>query len=207
MIILTLFIVMLKFNKDKSIVLPKGFTTEKHIKRSKRIEWEHIVPAENFGRSFIEWCEGHSDCVDRKGKNFKGRNCAEKTNIQYRLMQADMYNLVPVIGSVNAMRSNYNFTELPNNIKSSFGSCNMKIYNRKTEPTNYTKGFIARTYFYMENSYENFKISKNMRKLFEVWDNLYPVTKWECIRAERIEKLQKNPNYIVKNKCINIREY
>lgn len=39
-----------EFNSDKSVVIPQGFTTSKHVKRSKRIEWEHVVPAENFGR-------------------------------------------------------------------------------------------------------------------------------------------------------------
>lgn len=195
-----------KFNYDKSVILPKGFKTEKHIKRSKRIEWEHIVPAENFGKTFIEWREGHKDCIDNKGKAFKGRKCAEKTNIQYRLMQADMYNLVAVIGSVNASRLNYNFTELPNNIENTFGSCEMKIHNRKVEPPNHTKGFIARTYFYMENAYKNYKISNSMRKTLEVWDKKYPVTKWECIRANRIEKLQGNTNYILKYRCENIKK-
>ena len=65
-----------KFNADSSVMLPVGFETPKHKKRSQRIEWEHVVPAENFGRTFSEWREGHPNCVDSKGKSFKGRNCA-----------------------------------------------------------------------------------------------------------------------------------
>jgi deoxyribonuclease-1 len=39
-----------KFDSKKNVIIPVGFTTNKHKKRAKRIEWEHIVPAENFGR-------------------------------------------------------------------------------------------------------------------------------------------------------------
>jgi deoxyribonuclease-1 len=100
-------------DEDKNIKLPIGFTTDKYLKRSKKVEWEHVVPAENFGRTFSEWREGHPDCIDSKGKAFKGRNCASKVNSEYRYMQSDLYNLYSAIGSVNAMRSNFNFTLLP----------------------------------------------------------------------------------------------
>lgn len=105
-----------------SLPPPLGFTTTKHIKRSEKVEWEHVVPAENFGRTFVEWIKGSKVCVNSKGKSFKGRRCAEKINNEYRYMQADMHNLFPAISAVNAMRSNYNFTILPN-INSKFGSC------------------------------------------------------------------------------------
>ena len=65
-----------KFDAKKNIQAPVGFVTNKQVKRAKRVEWEHVVPAENFGRSFSEWREGHPSCVDSKGKSFKGRECA-----------------------------------------------------------------------------------------------------------------------------------
>ena len=40
------------FDSKKNVAVPTGFKTEKHKKRAKRIEWEHMVPAENFGRTF-----------------------------------------------------------------------------------------------------------------------------------------------------------
>ena len=45
-----------------------GSEPKKDPDRAKRIEWEHIVPAEAFGQSFPEWREGHPSRVDRKGK-------------------------------------------------------------------------------------------------------------------------------------------
>jgi deoxyribonuclease-1 len=74
-------------------------------------------------------------------------------------MQADMFNLYPAIGAINALRSNYNFTMLPS-AKSSFGSCQMKIENRKAEPPEDSRGRIARTYIYMEQTYKRYSMNK-----------------------------------------------
>jgi deoxyribonuclease-1 len=152
------------FDEKKIITTPEDFSADKHVKRSRRIEWEHVVPAENFGRTFSEWRNGHHECIDNKGKSFKGRKCAEKINTEYRYMQSDMFNLYPAIGSVNAMRSNYNFVMLPDG-KSSFGSCDMQIKENKAQPPEKARGTIARSYLYMELSYKRFKMSKSQRQL------------------------------------------
>ena len=188
------------FDAKKKVTPPKGFTTTKYVKRSKKIEWEHVVPAENFGRTFSEWREGHKQCINSKGKSFKGRKCAEKVNIEYRYMQADMFNLYPAIGAVNALRSNYNFTMLPD-VKSDFGSCAMKIDNRKAEPPEAARGRISRTYLYMEGAYKRYKISKSQRQLMTAWDKMYPVNAWECARAKKITSLQNSDNDVVKSRC------
>jgi deoxyribonuclease-1 len=189
-----------KFDSKKNVIPPKGFFTKKHKKRAKRIEWEHVVPAENFGRSFSEWREGHPKCVNSKGKNFKGRNCANKVNKEYRLMQSDMYNLFPAIGAVNAMRSNYNFVAQIDK-RSDFGSCDMKINDRKTEPPKESRGQIARTYLYMDATYKRYNMSKSQNNLMKAWDKLYPVSDWECKRAKRIELVQGNINNTIVNRC------
>jgi len=167
------------FTSTKAVIAPEGFTLSKYVKRSKRIEWEHVVPAENLGRAFSEWREGHPECVSSKGKAFKGRKCAEKLVNEYRYMQADMHNLFPAIGSVNALRSNYSFTMLPEE-KSDFGSCAMKIYSKKAEPpVGGGRGRIARTYLYMNSTYRAFNMSRKTRQLMDAWDRQYPVSEWE----------------------------
>ena len=188
------------FDDKKYVIPPKGFETTKYLKRSKKIEWEHVVPAENFGRTFTEWRDGDQACVDNKGKAFKGRKCAEKINKEYRYMQADMYNLYPAIGAVNALRSNYNFTMLPSE-KSDFGSCSMKIENKKAEPPESARGRIARTYLYMEDTYSRYKMSSQQKQLMNAWDKMYPVSEWECKRADRISILQSNKNEIIRSRC------
>ena len=61
------------FDEKKNVTLPEGFTAAKHGKRA-----------------FAEWREGDAQCVDNRGKAFKGRKCAEKASREYRLMQADL---------------------------------------------------------------------------------------------------------------------
>ena len=190
-----------EFNAEKRVKLPEGFTTEKYQSRADRVEWEHIVPAENFGRTFPEWRDGDPACVDVKGKPFKGRKCAEMANKDYRLMQADMYNLYPAIGAVNALRQNYNFTQFQSDTPSSFGSCLMKIQDRKAEPPAAARGVIARTYLYFEGAYRRYRMSDAQRKLMNAWDKTYPLEDWECERACRIQQIQKNTNKVLKTKC------
>lgn len=190
-----------EFNADKLINLPDGFKTDKYMNRANRVEWEHIVPAENFGRTFPEWRDGHPKCTNLKGETYKGRKCAEQVNQTYRFMQADMYNLYPAIGAVNALRQNYNFTQFQNDITSSFGSCLMKIQDKKAEPPKQARGVIGRTYLYFENVYHRYKMSDSQRKLMQAWDNQYPVDEWECERACRIFHIQKNDNKIVRERC------
>ena len=194
------FYCLAEFDSKKNVTLPEGFTTQKHQKRAARVEWEHVVPAENFGRAFVEWREGDPRCVRRSGKSFKGRACAEKVNREFRLMQADLYNLYPAIGAVNAARSNYRYTMLPE-AASSFGSCPMKISGRAVEPPEYTRGATARTMLYMQDAYPLYKMSSAQQKLMTAWNTMYPVDRWECLRAERIEKIQGNENPFVKEAC------
>ena len=159
------------------------------------------MAAENFGRAFKEWREGDPVCVNNKGKAYKGRRCAERANQEYRFMQADMYNLYPAIGAVNAARQNYNFQMLPH-AKSDFGTCEMKIDGRRAEPPERARGQIARTHLYMAASYPRFRLSNQQRQLMSAWNKMYPVDAWECKRAQRIEKIQKNTNEFVKQPCI-----
>ena len=101
-----------KFDAHRRIKLPDGFVIAAYPDRANRAETEHVVPCENFGRAFPEWREGSPLCVDTCGNPFKGRKCAELANEEFRQMEADLHNLYPSVGSVNAARKNYNFEEL-----------------------------------------------------------------------------------------------
>ena len=116
-----------------------GYIPKKNKKRANRIEWEHVVPAHAFGKSFSEWRDGHHKCVKKNGKKFKGRKCAEKVNKEYRRMQADMFNLYPAIGEVNGRRSNYSMAIIEGE-KREFGKCDVEIKNKKVEPKESIRG-------------------------------------------------------------------
>ncbi len=186
------------------VTLPAGFITLSHQKRAEKIEWEHIVPAENFGRAFSEWRDGDPLCVDNRGNAFRGRKCAEKVNMEYRHMQADMHNLAPAIGAVNAVRQNYNFTMLPG-VANTFGTCAMKIEGNKVEPPEAARGMIARTYKYMADAYPRYNMGRPTEKLMDAWDKMYPPGAWECTRAKRIEAIQGNENHVTKARCLKLR--
>lgn len=207
------------FDKHKNVTKPKGFTlpdlhgvdfyvydisAEELQRKATRMEWEHIVPAQNFGKTFKEWTDGHQNCVYTKGKRFKGRKCAEQESEDFRYMYTDMYNLYPAIGAVNYLRANFNFAQfgVKDKAKDLFGGCTFKIVHNKVEPRDDIKGLIARTYFYMQDTYSRYKIGEPMAAVLRAWDKQYPVTPWECSRAFRIEKVQGNANNIVKPECL-----
>lgn len=190
------------FDAKGNITDLNGYQALQYANRIARIEWEHIVPAENFGRHFIEWREGHPACVDKNNKAFKGRNCASKVNSAFRYMYADMYNLYPSIGSVNALRSNYNFAQI--NIASlALKGCEMQIdkQQRRAEPVDAAKGVVARVYLYFAASYPAFQLSRQQGQLFNAWDRLYPVSEQECLRARLIEAKQGNVNTVLAERC------
>jgi deoxyribonuclease-1 len=178
-----------------------GYIAKKDKKRANRIEWEHVVPAHAFGKSFSEWRDGHPKCVKKNGTKFKGRKCAEKVNEEYRRMQADMFNLYPAIGEVNGRRSNYSMAMIKGELRE-FGKCDVEINNKKIEPRESIRGEIARTYMYMDSVYPGRGIvSKKNRELFDAWEKSDPVDEWECERAKRIEKIQGNRNNVVIRNC------
>ncbi len=86
-----------------------GYRPRNDNARAHRIEWEHIVPASTFGRTFAAWTEGHERCVDSRGRPYKGRRCAQKVEPLYRRMELDHRNLVPTIGELNGRRSNLDY--------------------------------------------------------------------------------------------------
>ncbi len=182
---------------------PEKYTPKNpNNKRSKRIEWEHIVPASLFGQKFKEWPEGHPDCVKSNGKAYKGRKCAEKTSSAYKYMQADMYNLVPAIGEINGLRSSYPYRMIAGEDRE-FGTCDMEIENKTAEPPPVKQGNIARTYFYIDYVYPGYGIiNDENRALSQQWASDDPVDHWECERVKRVEAIQGNENPFVKYRSI-----
>jgi deoxyribonuclease-1 len=179
-----------------------GYRPHKNAKRAGRLEWEHVVPAENFGRSFSEWRNPPEHCVK---KHKKSRKCAE-TNPEFAHMEADLYNLWPEIGELNGLRNNYSMEALGgaerNPPSKSFGGCRAVVSGKKFEPMDQAKGIVARVYLYMDLSYPGRGVISNKnRKLFEAWDKQFPVTPWECRRAEKIRRVQGNENPVLAARC------
>jgi len=166
-----------------------GFSPRKNAKRAKRVEAEHIVPASLFGRTFKSWTDGDPKCVTKKGKRYKGRRCSKKVSREFRLMEADLFNLYPAIGEVNGDRSNYEFAEIPGE-KRVYGKCDVEIEGKKIEPREGIRGDIARTYFYMMKAYpERVRVSGEKMEMFREWDKLDPESAGEKLRRKTIRKV------------------
>jgi deoxyribonuclease-1 len=164
-----------------------GYKVRKNENRASRIEWEHVVPAWQFGHQRQCWQDG--------GR----KNCAKDP--VYRKMESDMHNLQPAVGEVNGDRANFIYSQW-NGGEGQYGQCDMKVdfKEKVAEPPARARGAIARTYFYMRDQYD-LTLSRQQTQLFNVWNKQYPVTDWECERDERIAKVQGNHNPYVQHAC------
>lgn len=165
-----------------------GYQVRKQLKRASRIEWEHVVPAWQFGHQLQCWQDG--------GR----KNCGKDP--RFRTMEADLHNLTPTIGEVNGDRSNYNFRPWNGDKGAYYGQCEMKVdfKSRRADPPPAARGAIARIYLYMSDEYP-FRLSRQQRQLMEAWDRQYPVNQWECERDRRIADIQDNHNPYVLRAC------
>ena len=152
--------------------------------RAERIEWEHIVPASNFGRARLCWQNG-------------GRSNCKQTDPIFNIMEADLHNLTPAVGELNSDRQNFNFGVLPATPRQ-HGACDFKVdfKIRIVEPRDEIKGMLARVYFYMHDRYD-LNMSKQQQRLLMSWNKAYPVSEWDLMRDFRISKLMGHSNPFV----------
>ncbi|WP_292255409.1 endonuclease [Marinospirillum sp.] len=161
-----------------------GYQIRSQPTRANRTEWEHIVPASSFGQLRQCWQQG-------------GRSNCGETDPVFRAMEADMHNLTPAVGEVNADRSNYQFGVLPGTQKQ-HGACDFKVdfSARTAEPRDAVKGQIARIYFYIHDRYD-VPMSRQQQQLMLAWHRQHPVSDWERERDRRIAARMGHSNPFV----------
>ncbi|WP_017842828.1 endonuclease [Methylotuvimicrobium buryatense] len=161
-----------------------GYQIRSQANRAIRTEWEHVVPASNFDRARLCWQNG-------------GRKNCNSVDPVFNAMEADLHNLTPSVGEINANRSNYNFGMLPSTPKQ-HGACDFKVdfKGRTAEPRDEVKGQIARIYFYMHDRY-NMRMSQQQQQLLLAWDKQFPVSEWERDRDRRIAARMGHSNPFV----------
>ena len=178
-----------------------GYIPSSNNERAKRTEVEHMVPASAFGRSFAEWQnpQRFPKCRRSNGKRKSGRDCA-RTNLEFRRMEADMYNLWLSIGELNAHRANFKIGIIPGEPRN-YGSCDFEVANQQVEPRPEVRGIMARAYLYMDTTYPNRGVIANesLRSLLKQWDLQHPITKAEHKWASEIQRIQGNCNPFVLN--------
>ena len=161
-----------------------GYETRKQQTRAERAEWEHIVPAWQFGHQRQCWQNG-------------GRKNCVATDPVFRAMEADLYNLYPSVGEVNGDRANFNYG-MVSGVSSQYGQCTTRVdfAARTAEPRDEVKGLVARTTFYMFDRY-GLNMSRQQQQLLGAWSRQYPPTEWEIERSARIAKIVGYPNKFV----------
>lgn len=160
--------------------------------RLSRIEWEHVVPAADFGRQLACWRSAP--------QGTSGREHCRVTDDRFRAMEADPHNLMPAIGALNAVRSAYRYGEVPGE-RRAFGACDFEISadgeGRFVEPPQWIKGDVARTYYYFEAVWGH-RIGGSQRRLLDSWAAADPPDAWEFERALRIERATGLANPILR---------
>lgn len=154
----------------------KKTKTGKPNGRAERVEWEHIVPASLFGKTLKCWAKG-------------GRKACRK-DPSFKVMEADLHNLVPAIGEINGDRSNFIFSEIIGEERV-YGNCDFEINfsKRLVEPRPGVRGDIARAYFYMSEQY-GLDFTSEQFELFETWAEQDPPDKFEKAKNLEIKKIQ-----------------
>jgi deoxyribonuclease I len=181
-----------EYSAEKRVLAARcGYSPRNHGARSTRVEWEHIVPAFAFGAHRQCWTE--KLCRDSKGKQFKGRSCCRRSDPEFRRMEADLQNLAPEIGELNADRSHFAFGEVEGEPRA-YGRCDFEVDRqaKTVEPATALRGDIARAYLYMHRAYgpDAFPLSAFDIARFERWHRADPATGWERIRDARIAQIQ-----------------
>jgi deoxyribonuclease I len=174
-----------------------GYVTRGNPERAGRIEAEHVVPASWIGQTRQCWRE--PICQGRKGRRFKGRDCCERIDPEYRRAYNDLHNLWPTVGEVNEQRGNYRFGLVPGEPRE-FGRCDFEVDHagRRVEPRPEVRGDVARISRYMERTH-GVRLSDAHRRLFSIWDRDDPPNDFERERNARIRALQGNGNPFVED--------
>jgi deoxyribonuclease I len=186
--------------KSGGIIDPEGcgYTPRKNKVRGKKLEWEHVMPAYYFGSNRTCWKKGNAKCVNSKGIPFKGRRCCEQVDKTFQKIEADLHNLTPAVGELNADRSNLKYGIVAGEPRK-YGKCNFEIGGtpKVVEPRNEIRGDAARIWFYMSDTY-GIPLSDAQRTMFEEWSRGDPPDQWERLRDLRIEAAQGNRNQYVR---------
>lgn len=161
-----------------------GYQVRKNGPRAQRVEWEHVVPAQQFGAHRACWKNG-------------GREHCGDSDKKFRQMEADLFNLRPALGEVNGDRAHFRFAELPD-VAAQHGACPIRIdFNKRlAQPRPQVRGDIARIYFYMADRYQ-LTLSEAEQQLFLRWHTEDPVDSREQALMQRTAQHMGHQNDFV----------
>jgi deoxyribonuclease-1 len=187
-----------QYDADRQVALDTcGLQDLAGNKRAARIEAEHVFPAAQFGNFRTCWREPASfpQC-NKDGKTLSGRECCLRVDPLFVAAHNDLQNLYPEDGYLNGQRSDYNWGMVSGG--TTYGTCDMRFDGsiRRVQPPVAIRGEIARTMFYMRDTY-GFRLSRQDQQLYGAWNNQNPPGEWEIERNRRIKEIQGVGNVYV----------
>ncbi|MFV3073148.1 endonuclease [Niveispirillum fermenti] len=158
-----------------------------------RLDWEHVVPAWFFGNKRSCWAK-----VGCK-PGVEGRECCERTDPEFKQVEADLHNLVPSVALLNVVRSNHAYGMVEGDPRK-YGRCEFEIGGnpKRVEPPQSVRGDLARVWLYMIDTY-GVEVTEADLAVLKLWSLADPVDEWERLRDRRIEAAQGNFNPYVRN--------
>ena len=183
-----------RYNKHHRIDLSScNMESARPITRANRVEWEHMMPAENFGKQFKCWQK--KLCV-KKGKHYKGRRCCSKIDPLFKKEEAELYNLWPAEGLINQARSNLPYAK--NKKSMSYYGCHFNIDKKlhQVEPDDKVKGIVARANLFMADKY-NIELSPAQHQLLLAWNKQFSPGAWEKHWASEVADIEGYKNHYI----------
>jgi len=160
------------------------------------IKWIQVVPDTFFGRNMA--CMNDAVCTNVFSKEkFGSPLCCRRVNAKYKMMEADLFNLIPVISEVAKKRDARLFSDVE---KPDFIIGTLKFGDTVMEPIDSRKGDVARVYLYMDARY-NLNLTMQQKETFLRWHTIDEVDAHECAVAKIILKVQGGTNTLVEKGC------
>jgi len=158
--------------------------------------WIQVVPDSFYGRN--KECMNEAVCVSKyTGKSYQGKRCCRQSDAEYRKMEADLFNLIPVVTAVAEKRTEQIFMEVK---KPKYTVGRVKIGDDFIEPPDNMKGDIARVYLYMNERY-GLDLTLDEKEAYYYWHKLDSVDRRECAIGKLIMKIQGSSNRWIKEGC------
>lgn len=163
--------------------------------KNQTMQWIQVVPASFYGRDRA--CMNEEVCTSKyTGKPYKGERCCRQSDAEYRKMEADLFNLIPVVSAIADRRKEQIFMNVK---KPEYIIGKVKMDENSIAPPDSIKGDIARVYLYMSQRY-GLKLSLEEKEVFYYWHKLDPVDERECAIGRTIMKIQ-GENRQIKEGC------
>ena len=179
---------------DKSIVDTKCCSLQED---NETMSWMQIVPDSFYGRH--KACMIETPCINIFSKEaFGSPLCCRRIDTQYREMEADLFNLVPVVSSLAVLQKGRIFGEVKIPTER-LGD--VKMDENYLEPPNSVKGDVARVYLYMDARY-GLELTPEQRKVFLNWHKEDGADVKECRLAKLFQKIQGGKNPWLETWCL-----